>query len=221
MYSKRIRTLCSLLSRAESFADIGCDHGYCSEYMLENDLCSRVTVTDISAECLKKAQTLLRKYVDNGKCTPLCTDGLKGVDKNTDLVLIAGMGGMEIVQILTAAEGFIPKNFVLQPMRDGEKVRKLLLDRGACIRRDFTFFDGKFYDVITGSRDGGTPAYTQAELDFGRENIQNRSEEFLRFLQEEIKKRQAVLTRPLGEYSREQSQAKLNYLQGVFSGEIK
>lgn len=221
MYSQRIRTLCSLLSPAESFADIGCDHGYCSEYVLQNGLCSHVTVTDVSAECLKKAEILLKEYVESGACKPLCTDGLKSVDKNTDLVLIAGMGGMEITHILTAEEGFIPKRFVLQPMRDSQTVRKLLIERGARIDRDFTFFDGKFYDVITGEREGGTPSYTEAELAFGRENLQRRYEAFLNFIQAEIRKKEAVLTRPLGEKSREEAEAKLKYLRGVLSGEIK
>ena len=221
MYSKRIRTLCSLLQKVQTFADIGCDHGYCSEYMLKNGLCSQATVTDISAECLKKAENLLKEYVRAGACKPLCTDGLKGVDKNTDLVLIAGMGGMEITNILNADDGFIPKKFVFQPMRDADKVRKLLLERGAKIERDFTFYDGKFYDVITGESTGGTPPYTQAELTFGRENIRTRGEAFLQFLQEEILKRQAVLARPLAERSRVAAKEKLNYLQGVYAGEIK
>mgnify|MGYP003307993812 CR=1 FL=1 len=38
-YGKRIDTLCSLLDKVETFADVGCDHGYCSEYMLKNGLC--------------------------------------------------------------------------------------------------------------------------------------------------------------------------------------
>ena len=36
-YSKRIETLCSLLGKAKTFADVGCDHGFCSEYMLKNE----------------------------------------------------------------------------------------------------------------------------------------------------------------------------------------
>ena len=38
-YGKRIDTLCSLLEKTDTFADVGCDHGYCSEYMLKNELC--------------------------------------------------------------------------------------------------------------------------------------------------------------------------------------
>ena len=40
-YGKRIDTLCSLLTPVKVFADVGCDHGYCTEYMLKNELCER------------------------------------------------------------------------------------------------------------------------------------------------------------------------------------
>ena len=33
-YGSRIDVLCSLLTKAKVFADVGCDHGYCAEYML-------------------------------------------------------------------------------------------------------------------------------------------------------------------------------------------
>ena len=111
MYSKRIQTLCSLLFPVQTFADVGCDHGYCTEYMLKNALCAHATVTDVSADCLKKAELLLADFMTSGVCSSLCTDGLQGVSENTDLVLIAGMGGIEIVNILR--QGFIPKHFVL------------------------------------------------------------------------------------------------------------
>lgn len=221
MYSKRIQTLCSLFFPVERFADIGCDHGYCSEYMLKNKLCNEAIVTDVSAECLKKAEILLSEYIREGSCVSLCTNGLQGVDPSVDLVLIAGMGGIEIVNILTANEGFIPNNFILQPMRDSESVRRLLLRSGAKIERDFTFFDGKFYNVITGKKSGGTSPYSQAEFIFGRENIRKRSEDFLRFLTEEIQKKKAILTRPLKERDRLATEEKLYYLQGVLDGEIK
>lgn len=214
-----------MLSAVDTFADIGCDHGYCSEYMLKNKLCAHATITDISADCLKKAEILLKEYVEQGVCTPLCTNGLKGVDKNTNLVLIAGMGGMEIAHILTAKDGFIPERFVFQPMRDAAAVRKILTVRGAKIERDFTFYDGKFYDVIVGERNGGTgnytENYTEAEFLFGRDNIRERGEDFLNFLHAEIKKRKEILSRPLGETARANAEEKLKYLQGVESGEIK
>ena len=47
--TKRIRALCAELAPCVTFADVGCDHGYCTQYMLEGNLCRSAVVSDISA----------------------------------------------------------------------------------------------------------------------------------------------------------------------------
>ena len=112
-YGKRIDTICSLLQKTTTFADVGCDHGYCSEYMLKNGLCDFAILSDISKGSLKKAETLLQEYIDAGKAKAVLGGGFVGVPKDTELVLIAGMGGMEIVEILSDKKsGFIPVHVV-------------------------------------------------------------------------------------------------------------
>ena len=193
-YSKRIEKICSYLKAAESFADVGCDHGYCSEYMLKNGLCKRVILSDISKGSLQKAKDLLAEYILDGRAVAVLGDGFVGVPKDTQEVLIAGMGGSEIISILSDERyGFIPEYFVLQPMHDSEKLRRYLVEKGVCILRDFTFFDGKYYDLIVGRRgveDGATGAekgatvgleeYSEDEYEFGRDNLRERGEAFLK-----------------------------------------
>ena len=60
--AERIRILCSHLTPAETFADVGCDHGYMSEYMLKNGLCEKLYFSDVSKGSLEKAKKLLRGY---------------------------------------------------------------------------------------------------------------------------------------------------------------
>ena len=59
----RIEKLCSYLSPCKTFADVGCDHGYCTLYALKNGLCESAVVSDISEKCLDKARVLLDKFV--------------------------------------------------------------------------------------------------------------------------------------------------------------
>lgn len=214
----RLQKLCKLLTFAPRFVDVGCDHGYCTEYMLKNGLCEHALVTDVSAECLKKAQVLLQGYIQNGKCSSLCTNGLQGVDNAVDEVLIAGMGGMEILQILQ--NGFIPKRFVFQPMRDSRKLREYLVRSGCHIERDYTFYsDKQFYDVIVGTREGEACDYSEEELEYGKENLSVRSQDFLRSLQEKIRKKQAILdgNKDLSATVCERLQGEIEFLQGVIA----
>lgn len=224
-YSLRIDTLCSLLKKTDVFADVGCDHGYCTEYMLKNGLCDRAIFSDVSRGSLAKAEKLLQEYVQSGKATGVLGDGFFGVPSDVGEVLIAGMGGVEMISILSDARyGFLPKYFVLQPMHDSEKLRKYLLDHGAYILRDDTFQDGKYYDVIVGRRleEGETPqVYTAAQLEFGRDNLVNRGEAFLKRMEKFLFDAETyLLNGNLQASSREELLQRKARLEGVLRGEI-
>ncbi len=197
-YGKRIDTLCGLLVPSRSFADVGCDHGYCSEYVLKNGLCDRVIFADISKGSLQKAERLLAPYVKAGKATPVLGGGFYGVPKDTEQVLIAGMGGSEIIGILQDKKyGFIPEKFVFQPMHDAEKLRAYLLQNGGYIERDYTFCDRKYYDVIVGRRakSGEAQTYTENELAFGKENLRRMPQAFIERSQRQYRQLCSYLTR--------------------------
>ena len=196
----RIGTICRMLPKTGVFADVGCDHGYMAQYMLENGLCEKAYISDISDKCLRKAEKLLHPYIESGKCVPVVCDGLKGIPKPCDLVLIAGMGGEEIVRILL--EGYLPPRFLFQPMKNTEKLRRFLVGRGANLQRDLTFSDGKkYYDVLLGA---AFPAdtYTEREYRFGRDNLKGASPSFVRQMREELEKTDERLKLTLKESSR-------------------
>ena len=222
-YGKRIDTLCALLEKSDTFADVGCDHGYCSEYVLENGLCNQVIFSDVSKGSLAKAKILLQDYVQEGRAKAVLGDGFFGVPKDTEQVLIAGMGGSEIISILSDSRwGFMPKRFVFQPMHDAEKLRRYILSNGGYLQRDFTFFDGKFYDVLVGGIGQEPQPYTDAEYEFGKENLQTMPKAFVDRTNKQIKNIETYLLQPnLQEKNREALKARKIRLQGVLNGEIK
>ena len=156
-------------------------------------------------------------------------DGFVGVEKDVGLVLIAGMGGSEIVSILSDKKhGFMPKRFVFQPMHDGEKLRRYILGNGGYIDKDFMFEDGKFYEVICGGnvKERGQvcdePPYTDAEYEFGRDNLKTFPKAFVKRMKKLISNTEKYLKEPaLQEESRHALLAKKQRLEGVLSGEIK
>lgn len=190
--TERIKTICSHLPQGKKLADVGCDHGFCAQYALSSGLFETVYISDISAGSLKKAETLLNRYVAEGRCVPVLADGMKGLPKDCDCVLIAGLGGEEIMRILS--EGYLSEKFIFQPMKNAEKLRKYLIERGAKITADYTFGEGYFYDLIVGEREGGS-AYTEEEILFGRDNLRTRSPSFLHKCEDEMSKLRAYLER--------------------------
>lgn len=165
----RIEELCALIEPCASFADVGCDHGYIARHVLLSGKCDSVLITDISPRSLAKAEKLLAEHIKIGRCRAVCCDGLKSVPPDIGQVLLAGMGGEEIIKILS--EGFIPEKFILQPMKNADKLRKFLLVRGCKLIYDGIFKDGRFYFVIKGERSGGNNEYSPAAFAFGRDSL--------------------------------------------------
>ena len=212
----RIKILCSYLEPCKVFADVACDHGYCAEYMLESGLCESAIISDISAQCLKKAETLLSDYIKSGKCRSVCCDGLKEID-GADEVLISGIGGEEIIKILK--EGYIPERFVFQPMKNSEALRAYLLENVCKIESDDIFKVGKnYYFIIRGRASGGTQGYTATELKYGKDSLKNPV--LVEYLNGEIEKNFGYLAREMTEENRKSIEKKISFMRGVINGEI-
>ena len=183
--SLRLSTICGALTPCDSFADVGCDHGYCTLYMIENGLCRTACISDISAPSLAKAEKLLLRYIQEGRVTSVCCAGLALVPRETEQVLIAGMGGEEMLAILR--EGFLPPVLVLQPMKNAEKVRAFLLENGYAPDLDVTFYDSKFYHLLRARRGAGRQ-YSERDVAFGYDNLRAPTQDFVRYLRAELEK---------------------------------
>ena len=184
--SSRLRTLCGELSSCSVLADVGCDHGYCTLYALENGVCGRAYISDVSAGSLRKAEKLLARYIEEGRVRSFCCDGLSLVPRDAEQVLVAGMGGDEILSVLGG--GFLPPRLVLQPMKNAPKVRAFLLGSGYSVVRDYTFRDAKFYDVIVAQKGAPVREYDERSLRFGYDNLHSPSQDFLAWLRAEAEK---------------------------------
>ena len=94
------------------------------------------------------------------------------------------------------------------------KVRAYLLSRGVTIERDYTFFDGKHYDLIAGRR-GGNDGYTDSELRFGRDNLLRPSAAFCEKIGKERAELRALAGTPMSNVSRRGILDRLNELEVV------
>ena len=147
----------------------------------------------------------------------MCCDGLEKIE-GIEQVIIAGIGGEEIIKILK--NSYIPQKFVFQPMKNANLLRTYLLQNGCAIERDDIFSDGKnYYFIIKGRLSGDTCAYTKAQSEFGRDSLNN---SVLRdYLNIELDKKKSYLTRKMNDKSRADVLGAIAFLEGVLSGEIK
>lgn len=183
MLTKRLEKLVSLVPKCNTLADIGCDHGYVGIEALVRGIAQNVIFVDVSSKSLQKArQNCPEQYLNRARF--VCCDGLGDIE--ADCAIIAGMGGLEIISILSNAK-HLPDKLLLQPMRNQQDVRSYITERYEVIT-DEKFCDGKFYDAIVAQRCDNPTQLTDLEKEFGKTNLQCPTQDFVSFLREEISK---------------------------------
>ena len=182
--TERLKEIFSSIPDGEVFADVGCDHGYIAKAMIKGGKCKKAIISDISEKSLNKAKTLLSREIAAGKVIAVVSDGLKNLP-DCDVALIAGMGGEEIIKILTEAP-FLPEKLVLQPMKNVRKVREFAVGIGYAVMIDRVFSEGyMFYDLISLKK--GEDTLTEEEKEYGRTNLIKPSAAFKKKIRWEIK----------------------------------
>lgn len=206
---KRLNAIYNVIPFSDTFADIGCDHGYIAKEVIKNNKCKKAVISDISEKSLLKAQTLLKKEILEGIVIPVVSDGFSKLP-TVDTALIAGLGGEEIIKILLNAKS-LPFNLILSPMRNCDKVRVTLINLGYKIEKDFCVLSGeKFYDVIKATV--GKDKLNKEEIEFGRSNLVSKNDDFILKIKCEIEKLSLRLKRDLSNSVREKTENEIERL---------
>ncbi len=84
-------------------ADIGCDHGYVSAYLVQQGIAPRVVAADVRPGPLGACRRLVEELGLTFQIqTRLCSGLTDIADAECDAVILAGMGGELIAEILSA-----------------------------------------------------------------------------------------------------------------------
>lgn len=130
-------------------ADIGCDHGYVSIYLVESGIASRAIAMDVRKGPLSGALNNIHDFGFSDHIKTRLSDGLKALEPGeADAIIIAGMGGKLMMRILEEGDPVaLGVHFgVLQPQSDFDEFRKYLRDKGYVILDEkIVFDDGKYY----------------------------------------------------------------------------
>lgn len=190
---QRLTKIASLVDYG-AVADMGCDHGKLSYYLIGTDRASKVIATDISAPSLAKAKELARENGVGERMLTRLGDGLCPVESNeVDTVIIAGLGGDVIAGILQDArkDGKTFSHFILSPNTHPEKVRREIVKSGHTIVVDEMLEClGKTYTVI--KTNVGKSTLDENQVKYGA--FYKDSDNFLSFANQEIKKLEYILS---------------------------
>ena len=165
MLSKRLKTVADLVTKGNIVADVGTDHGYVPIYLVEEEISPYCYAMDVNEGPLNKAKANIIEHELEDKIETILSDGLDAFgDRKADTIIISGMGGDLIVDILSRANDF--DELILSPHKRSDLVRKFLCRNGYEIADEKMVEDaGKYYPVIKAQR--GESDYSGTELEFG------------------------------------------------------
>lgn len=151
--SKRLRAVAGMLDAGkECLADVGCDHGYVSIYLIQHGVCAHAIAMDVRKGPLERAKEHIQQFGLEKKIQTRLSDGVEGLEPGeADCMVVAGMGGALTIHILEKGEAVIAqmKECVLQPQSEIAKVREYLWAHHYSITaEDMVLEDGKFYPLM-------------------------------------------------------------------------
>lgn len=132
--------LCASMVRAQTnLADIGTDHAYLPIWLAKQGLVLKAIASDVRPGPLQSAEQNILRYRVGEIVSTRLSDGLKAIQPHeADDIVMAGMGGELIKQIISAApwvkEG--QKRLILQPMTSIPQLRVFLAEQGFTILRE-------------------------------------------------------------------------------------
>jgi len=113
-------------------------------------------------------------------------DGLPYLTRKVDIISVLGMGGRLIAQILQEANLSNVKRLVLSPNSEAKELRSFLEENNwRIIDENFIKEKSKFYQIICAEK--GSMILNDLEKEFGPIIIKNRNENFVEYIQKNIK----------------------------------
>jgi tRNA (adenine22-N1)-methyltransferase len=144
--SKRLLAVASLVKENSRIADIGTDHGYIPVYLYQSGIIQSAVAADINEGPLSSCKALVLQEGLEDKIEVRLSDGLDSLHPNEyDTIIIAGMGGELIADILSRDKSIQKKHIILNPMTHPELAREFLYSNGFEIQNDFIVADGNHY----------------------------------------------------------------------------
>lgn len=168
--SERLKAIAAMIRQDARVADIGTDHAYLPIYLIEKNRVVRVVAGEVNRGPYNAAKAAIERAERKDKIDVRLGDGLAIIKPGeVDTVVIAGMGGNTIIDILSDQPEIVAsvKHLILQPMVAAAAVRRWLKENGWYISDESLVLDeGRLYEIISAMQ-GTMPEFEPVLFDIG------------------------------------------------------
>lgn len=191
----RLMQIADNIKPCHTVADIGTDHAYLPVYLCMKQKAEYAIASDICKGPLSRAEATVRKYHMEEKVTTRLGNGAETLaPKEADCIVIAGMGGLMIAEILKDRPDVFgqAKQILLQPMSSVPELRSLLFESGYTVLSETLAKEGqKLYHIFSVIQKPEEEHPTPLDFFFGKNLWKDRPAHF----EEYVRKQKRKLTR--------------------------
>lgn len=165
--SDRLRMLAGMVTPGNRLADVGCDHGFLSIYLVQRGICPGALAMDVREGPLAAAREHVKDCGLENYISLRLSDGLDACGQGeADTLVCAGMGGRLMERILRRGmeRAREMKELILQPQSELAGFRAFLRETGFTVTwEDAVREDGKYYFAMKASCRRGAPGGNVSE----------------------------------------------------------
>lgn len=187
--SKRLLACCGFVAPGERVADIGCDHGYLSIYLLTQGIARSVIAADIREQPLLSAVRNAQKFGVRDRIEFYLSDGVRSIPRDFDTMVCAGMGADTMISIIEAAPWLKRSAYrlILQCQSKSHMLRRYLSEHGWRITEESVLRDGRFlYTVMEVYYEPDYPRLTVGQWCFPPAMLENPGRETVEYYRQTI-----------------------------------
>ncbi len=174
----RLKLIANKVKDCNVVSDVGTDHAYIPIYLVKNGICAKAIAADVKEGPINAAIQNIQRYGLEDKIEARLGDGLKPIKPGeSDGIIIAGMGGILITEIINARLDVAreAKMLLLQPMNHIEDVREWLYSSGFEIYDEELVNEGvKLYTVICARWTGKNTVKNEIDFIVGEKLVEKR-----------------------------------------------
>ena len=193
--SNRLKKIAELVDFGATVIDVGTDHGYVPNFLCEKKISRDIIATDISKNSLEKSIELTRERDNEKYIRNILANGI--VKENRDNIIIAGLGGIQIAEIILNSIEIArsAKKLILQPMQKTNILRRELNNMGfEIIDEEIIFEDDRYFEIILARYSGQIKKLEEVDFYFSKSLIKKRDKVYLDFLRERQRELEKILS---------------------------
>lgn len=149
--SLRLSKIVTLIDQGV-IADIGCDHALVCLGAIEQKKAQKAYACDLRLGPLRQALSNIEAHGLQEQIVIRLQDGIQNLPEDVEEIIICGMGGKLIIDILSWPIPSKVNTLLLSPHKDAKALRLFLINQGWTIVEEWMIKDGHFYPIIKARR---------------------------------------------------------------------